>query len=461
MKDDRQDMFDSTDALVDFIDQVTETEEYNKEEQALVAGPHPPAEVLYDISIGLKPDVDAKDLGRWQKHVSLCPVCSEQSFDIRKVHRGLLGISHESPVSDWKDVIRSIGERIGSIKVSIVSLAERATLITQVAPVPEGAGDSFEWDRPPYKCLTREWVEAGEFFAGELMTLRLQTPSDGYVVAFMFDESQTPGLAYPSSGKDDTLIRAKTAKDLQCRAPELPGDYRIAVVWSESNLLNPVSINYSRLDTDPALCAFAEIIDSDELNHDEVGLDIHRFIVTSPPPPPPIQPPTHRILAVRTKPGADYIVSHKWDYWRPHIFDELRKGRARYAWSYSDEANLFELQKKIKSSIPLDSREMNMWKHAGFLWDLEPGDYLFYVNVPTDDTVTVVELTDGYDFTGVWDPQKVGDHRHVIQCEYKGVFRRDAFHLGPLSVRLKLRPSHWTLEPAWPNVAELLQLLEP
>jgi len=133
----------------------------------------------------------------------------------------------------------------------------------------------------------------------------------------------------------------------------------------------------------------------------------------------------------------------KGDYWIPRIYEELKKGRARFGWSYFDDADLRKIAAKIKERgwENLSDKEKDCWKHARFmLEEVKPSDYFVYINMPKYGKCSLVKVTGNYEFTEVWDDQGEGDFRHCLPCEFVGDFERRSNIVHPyLQTKLGLR----------------------
>ena len=137
------------------------------------------------------------------------------------------------------------------------------------------------------------------------------------------------------------------------------------------------------------------------------------------------------------------------DYWIPVLYDELRKGKARFGWSYSDETNLTRIKEKIekKGWDVLSNAEKESWSHAHFMLEyVRVGDFLVYINMPGYGKCTVVKITGKYDFDKIWDPDEEGDFRHYLPCELISTFERNSNIVHPyLRRRLGLQGSWWRI----------------
>lgn len=138
----------------------------------------------------------------------------------------------------------------------------------------------------------------------------------------------------------------------------------------------------------------------------------------------------YTIYAVKTKQPWE----EDFKYWTPLIYDELKKGKARFGWSYFDDADLNKIEKKIKKDgwKSLNNDEQEAWNHAKFmLLYVKPGDYFIYINMPEYGKCTIVKITGEYDFSEVWDKEKKGDFRHFLPCEFLATFDRNSDIVHP------------------------------
>ncbi len=315
----------------------------------------------------------------------------------------------------------------------------------------------MHWLSPsPYKLLSSKGEENDELLAHERVTLKVRSFADGYIAAFLCNGSESVRLIYPHHVDDDTRIENDEVKEIQFRAPEKPGRYRINFVWTKYELLDPRDIDFSDLEFDPALQGFSKWFYWDELEKDEWGVATFTFTMS---------PETGSELSTAVEPSRQIFALRPFGlegteprYWAPLVFDELRKGRARFSWSSFDGADLWTLRKNPDGLTP---EERDCWKHSKFLLDVNPGDLFLYVNVPSYGECAVVERVQGmYDFTPVWDPEGRGDLRHALPCRYIGTFDRNSPAVHPeLSKRLKLRLSHWKLEGLESLVIDLMSRL--
>jgi hypothetical protein len=112
------------------------------------------------------------------------------------------------------------------------------------------------------------------------------------------------------------------------------------------------------------------------------------------------------------------------DYWRVHVFSELKKGRARFGFPTCYTSDLARLQEKVKlvKWARLNETERECWSHSAFLLDVKPGDYLLYPALPEAEKFSLASVEGTYEYTGVWDPDGKGDYRHAVPCHFIAVF---------------------------------------
>ncbi|AZR73593.1 hypothetical protein BBF96_09445 [Anoxybacter fermentans] len=148
------------------------------------------------------------------------------------------------------------------------------------------------------------------------------------------------------------------------------------------------------------------------------------------------------------------------EYWIPRIYEELKKGKARFGWSYFVEADLRKIKAKIDKNgwNSLSDKEKDSWKHAHFMLSyVKPGDYFVYINMPEYGKCTIVKITGEYIFSEIWDDGEEGDFRHFLPCEFVAYFDRNSNIVHPyLRRRLGLRGAWWRVY-AKQEFEELLQ----
>ena len=126
------------------------------------------------------------------------------------------------------------------------------------------------------------------------------------------------------------------------------------------------------------------------------------------------------------------------EYWKPRIYDSLKNGTGRFAWSYIENGDLHFLKDKIEKGgyESLSGDEKKCWS-ANFLLNIQKGDYLVYLNLPKWGLCTIAKVKDAYKWDK-WDT----DFNHAIPVEGETVreFDRNDKDVHPaLSERLKLR----------------------
>uniref|UniRef100_A0A7V4G662 Restriction endonuclease type IV Mrr domain-containing protein n=1 Tax=Desulfobacca acetoxidans TaxID=60893 RepID=A0A7V4G662_9BACT len=130
------------------------------------------------------------------------------------------------------------------------------------------------------------------------------------------------------------------------------------------------------------------------------------------------------------------------DYWLPQIYNELKKGAARFGWGYDDDADLLKIKDKLESEgwDKLNETEKYCWDAAKFLLQVKPNDYFVYINMPAYGKCTIVKITGEYKFSEIWDSEKENDFRHLLPCEFIATFDRNDDIVPPyLRTRLTLR----------------------
>jgi hypothetical protein len=143
--------------------------------------------------------------------------------------------------------------------------------------------------------------------------------------------------------------------------------------------------------------------------------------------------------------------------WATEIHESLRRGEARFGWSYVETADLHHLARKIESTgwNSLSGEEKACYHH--FLLGIVPGDDLIYINVPTWGQCTIARVTRPYFWR--WEQ---GDFNHrlgVDPASVKTFGRNDNIVHPALSARLKLMGRWWRID-ADEEVDALLAHLE-
>ncbi len=129
--------------------------------------------------------------------------------------------------------------------------------------------------------------------------------------------------------------------------------------------------------------------------------------------------------------------------WIDRIFNSLKDGEGRFAWSYEETADLRELQRRIDAGQwqQLTDDEQNCYQP--FLLALKEDDYVVYINVPEWGKCTLARVTGEYQWR--WEDD---DYNHRFPVDPKSVYsfdRNDAMVHPYLRARLKLRGKWWTI----------------
>ena len=427
------------DRLQAFLRESGQSEDILAARKAMIEGPHPPDDTVFDYAMGkLSPEA----MKKWSKHIAHCPICSDRMILFRSVESDADWFIKRS--SDewvhWKFVFKDLEH---SVPVAIKLLRHQIDEAA-VRPGPEVSSE--------YQVLPDRWLEAESFLPGESVAVRVQVPAgQGNVSAFLYSDLLPVTLIFPATPSDeDTYVEPNKRKTFFFTAPQEEGLYRLKVLWTREDFLYPHGLHFDDLDNDPALQALSEslpLFDEDEWAMSEYafavrqasGQDIAKVQL----------PESSKIVAVR---AVDPKATDS-DSWTRLIFENLKLGIALYGWCCGDLRDLAHKRQRT-------AEEDDCWSHAKFLLDLKQDDFIIYVNIPEKKRCTIVRVTGTY-----WQHR---EHRtrngwssvcllHAIGCEYVGVFDRDCRTVHPdLSRRLKLRGSHRDLTGMKDHVAEIL-----
>ena len=132
---------------------------------------------------------------------------------------------------------------------------------------------------------------------------------------------------------------------------------------------------------------------------------------------------------------------------RNTVFTSLKdEGIARFTWSYVEEGNLLTIREQINNSgwNSLNDHQKDCWK-ANFMLNIQPNDYIVYINVPSYGECTIAQVTSEY-FWG-WDKYKMdGSHCLHIDKDSIQVFNRNDEGIpSNLSRRFKLQGKYWKI----------------
>lgn len=132
---------------------------------------------------------------------------------------------------------------------------------------------------------------------------------------------------------------------------------------------------------------------------------------------------------------------------REIVFNSLKEeGVARFTWSYVEEGNLIAIREQINGSgwNSLTDTQKDCWK-AKFMLEIEPEDYIVYINIPNYGECTVAKVTESYCWK--WDTYKMdGSHCLGIDKNSIQVFNRNDEGIpSNLSRRFKLQGRYWRI----------------
>jgi len=129
--------------------------------------------------------------------------------------------------------------------------------------------------------------------------------------------------------------------------------------------------------------------------------------------------------------------------WAANIHESLKKGEARFGWSYVESADLRKLAERIatKGWKHLNPDEQACYKH--FLLGVAEGDYLVYINVPTYGQCTLARVTKPYYWR--WETEDFNHRLGVDPASVKTFGRNDNIVHPALAARLKLQGAWWRI----------------
>lgn len=125
------------------------------------------------------------------------------------------------------------------------------------------------------------------------------------------------------------------------------------------------------------------------------------------------------------------------------ISKSLQRGEGRFGWSYIESANLRDLRERIEQYgwESLSDEEKDCYHD--FLLEIEPGDYVVYINVPAWGECTLAKVTGRYFWRCDDD-----DFNHRFKVSAKSIHefnRNDAMVPPLLNARLKLQSRWWKI----------------
>lgn len=114
----------------------------------------------------------------------------------------------------------------------------------------------------------------------------------------------------------------------------------------------------------------------------------------------------------------------------------LNEGEGRFGWSYTETADLRELKRRIEESgwdsLSKDEKDC----YQSFLLELQPDDYVVYINVPNWGHCTLARVTKPYYWK--WTDDDFNHRFGVDPASVQSFDRNDAVVHPALRARLKL-----------------------
>jgi hypothetical protein len=121
----------------------------------------------------------------------------------------------------------------------------------------------------------------------------------------------------------------------------------------------------------------------------------------------------------------------------------LCEGEGRFGWSYVEGADLRELRRRIEQSgwdsLLKDEKDC----YQNFLFNLQPDDYVVYINVPTRGHCTLARVTKPYYWR--WADDDFNHRFGVNPASVQSFNRNDDVVHPALSARLKLQSRWWRI----------------
>lgn len=100
------------------------------------------------------------------------------------------------------------------------------------------------------------------------------------------------------------------------------------------------------------------------------------------------------------------------------VYEELRRNKARFGWSYEDNLDLRKIVEAIDNGEELNDAQQEAKRCLPFLTKISHGDILVYPHQPKRGQFSVVEVTDDYDYSPPEEGLK-GDFRSYRPCSLK------------------------------------------
>lgn len=143
--------------------------------------------------------------------------------------------------------------------------------------------------------------------------------------------------------------------------------------------------------------------------------------------------------------------------WADQVLQSLKKGEARFGWSYVETADLRKLAARIEATgwTSLSPDEQACYQH--FMLGITAGDYVIYINVPSYGQCTIARVTAPYYWR--WDKEDFNHRLGVDPNSVKTFGRNDNTVHPALAARLKLQGRWWRIY-ADAEVDQLIAALE-
>ena len=130
--------------------------------------------------------------------------------------------------------------------------------------------------------------------------------------------------------------------------------------------------------------------------------------------------------------------------WKPKLAKSLSEGVARFGWSWLETSDLKRVKAKVdrEGIDALAREEREAWDNR-FLLEVQKGDYLIYINLPSYGKCTIARVSGPYEWAFDWD-----DFNHRLAVDPSSLLefdRNDEIVAPALSARLKLQGRYWRI----------------
>ena len=170
------------------------------------------------------------------------------------------------------------------------------------------------------------------------------------------------------------------------------------------------------------------------------------------------------IYALKTAPTANDEFS------QPKIFQDLKNGKGRFGWSFTNNGNLLEIQNLLQGNdwnySSLDDSQHEIWSNTNFLLNIEINDYIVYINLPSYGRCSIGKVTNKYNFDKGFFCDDFDyaegclDFRHYIPVKFMGDFLRNGRNVHPHLYRRLVLQGRWWRIYAEEEFNELLNSLD-